>query len=177
MEENTEETDVTEVFAADLEAPDADSTPDNQTRDVYAFGTNNMGINWIVIEGIEKGIYNGYFGIPSTHPWAGVPADDIWELIEESDLTDKLEGGAHAITFENNGWYGFDTMHYGDIWPDSFLSQMKLSLHTEKEKEWGVVWTPDKVVEQVKIWADIAGEALKERLIEPAPDPKLIERI
>ena len=70
----------------------------------------------------ELGIWCGYVGIPSTHPWWGWNHDDIDRELEES-----IHGG---VTFAQDGdgdkwavghyWVGFDCGHGGDLVPQIF---------------------------------------------------------
>lgn len=63
------------------------------------------GIEWRTLAAPLYGAVNGYVRIPEDHPWHGLDYDAI-------DV--RVHGG---ITFADEGWIGFDTLHLGDYWP------------------------------------------------------------
>lgn len=74
---------------------------------VLEHGTEN-GIDWVTCRAPMYGAVNGYVRIPESHPWRDLIYDD-----EAVDVT--VNGG---LTYSNDEWFGFDTMHAGDLWPD-----------------------------------------------------------
>lgn len=105
-------------------------------------GTEN-GIDWAVVENAHFGTFNGYARVPDGHPWAGLGYDDI-------DV--NVHGG---LTFAEDGWIGFDTMHFGDAWnipelPGPF-----------KGHEGAHHWTPEEVEAEAKDLARQVADAGK----------------
>lgn len=70
------------------------------------------GIDWCVCAAPMPGA-NGYVRIPEGHPWAGLDYDYI---------PATAPGG---LTFDRNGWIGFDTMHLGDVWDEEAIEELE----------------------------------------------------
>lgn len=66
------------------------------------------GIEWVTCEAPLWGAINGYVKAPSGHPWHGLDYDAA-----RVDVT--VNGG---LTYASGDWFGFDTLHAGDLWPD-----------------------------------------------------------
>lgn len=83
-------------------------------------------------------IYNGYARIPSDSP--------LFRLIEEGLVEDVIGGDITYVG--DDGWIGFDTCHFCDVWP---LSVEYLAAETEKVRAAGekpFVWNIEKIVEE-----------------------------
>ena len=88
------------------------------------------GITWVTAEAPRWGAVNGYVRIEGPHPWKDVE--------ETYDIDTTVPFG--SITFRECDWFGFDTLHTGQSWPDSPLkypddTQMTSELVTEWAKQ------------------------------------------
>lgn len=99
-----------------------------------------VGIDWATVRAPLYGAVNGYVRIPEGHPWHGLGYDDI-------DV--EVHGG---LTYANDGWVGFDTLHGGDCWPGS--------PRYHREDEWAHHWTEAEVVEETRALARRVAEAV-----------------
>lgn len=89
------------------------------------------GIVWVTCKAPLWGAVNGYVRVPDDHPWHGLDYDN-----EAVDV--QVSGG---LTYANEDWIGFDTLHSGDYWPDS---------PHHFHDEWCTHWTPDMVAEETR---------------------------
>lgn len=88
------------------------------------------GITWVTSEAPLWGAVNGYVRIEGPHPWKDV--DETW------DIGNTVPFG--EITYHEGDWFGFDTLHSGQAWPDSTWKypgdiQMTPELVTEWAKQ------------------------------------------
>jgi hypothetical protein len=90
------------------------------------------GIQWVTCQAPLYGAVNGYVKIPTDHHWHGLSYDEI-NVTVHGGLT---YGGRES------GWIGFDTIHSGDIWPDSGY-QLPLT-------KWDKHWTAELVAEETR---------------------------
>lgn len=68
------------------------------------------GILWFTYPAPIYGAINGYVRVSEEHPWYG----GVYDTIEPYP---EVNGG---VTFDNaDGWFGFDTLHAGDYWPQA----------------------------------------------------------
>lgn len=67
------------------------------------------GITWVTAKAPMYGAVNGYVRIDGPHPWKDI--EDTW------DIPTTVPFG--EITFTKDNWFGFDTLHTGQVWPDS----------------------------------------------------------
>lgn len=74
--------------------------------DALASGVEG-GVAWATHPAPLYGAVNGYVRIPEGHPWQGM---------ECGEVPVDAHGG---LTYRDGDWYGFDTLHWGDSWPDS----------------------------------------------------------
>lgn len=88
------------------------------------------GIEWKTCRAPIYGAVNGYVRVPEDHPWHGLDYDDI-------DV--DVHGG---LTYARDGWIGFDTLHFGDHWPDM--------PEVMRDEDWGRNWTPAMVAEATR---------------------------
>lgn len=95
------------------------------------------GIDWATVRAPIYGAVNGYVRIPEDHPWHGLGYDDI-------DV--EVHGG---LTYANEGWVGFDTLHAGDYWPGS-------PYRLEGDRH----WTAEQVAEETRALARRVAEAV-----------------
>lgn len=95
----------------------------------------HRGLNWAIGQG-HLGL-NGYVQIPEDHPWH--------ELMEV-DLEVTVHGG---LTFVHDGWIGFDTAHYGDVWETTPASMKQLYT-----PEAVTLWTEEMLRDEVLRLAD-----------------------
>lgn len=96
------------------------------------------GIYWMTYTAPLWGAINGYVHVPEGHPWFALDYDSV-------DVA--VHGG---LTFSNDaGWFGFDTLHGGDVWPDSpdYVSEMG----------WGTRWNAEKVADEARSLARAAA--------------------
>lgn len=69
------------------------------------------GVRWATRQAPMYGAINGYVQVPEGHPWRDL-ANDAPELAGVN-----VHGG---LTYNgDDGWVGFDTLHYRDVWPDT----------------------------------------------------------
>lgn len=114
----------------------------------FAFTGTSEGIDWgvrpvdarLVSMNAPKGshIYNGYARIPSGSP--------LFRLVEEGLVEDVIGGDVTYVG--DDGWIGFDTGHFCDVWP---LPAEYLADETEKVRAAGeepFVWSVEKIVEE-----------------------------
>lgn len=88
------------------------------------------GITWVTAEAPIYGAVNGYVRIEGRHPWKD--AEETWDIRNTVPFGD--------ITFREGNWFGFDTLHAGQAWPDSTWKypgdvQMTTKLVTEWAKQ------------------------------------------
>jgi hypothetical protein len=104
------------------------------------------GIQWCTLDAPMYGAVNGYVLLPEGHPW------------RVADLAHQFAEVHGGITFgpERDGWFGFDTLHGGDIWPD-----IPAYLHTPRD-DWDIEWTPEMVAEETRKLARQVAAALAE---------------
>ena len=95
------------------------------------------GIEWAIYINPVMGGTNGYARIPKGHIWRGL-TDWQWECTADVNV----HGGVtYGITDE--GWIGFDTSHYRDVWEGSGYL-----LGTGESDD--IHWDQDKVIEETK---------------------------
>lgn len=75
---------------------------------VYKRGMHN-GYPWVITRHPEMGVYNGYVCVPEDHPWMQF-GDDYYLISNNVPFGE--------ITFRRGQWFGFDTMHSGQYWPE-----------------------------------------------------------
>lgn len=121
-------------------------TSNDITKEFALDGTSAEGIDWgirpidarrVSIDA-PKGphIYNGYARIPSDSP--------LLRLVEEGLVEDVIGGDIAYVG--DDGWIGFDTGHFCDVWP---LSDEYLAAETKKIREAGeepYVWNIDRLI-------------------------------
>jgi hypothetical protein len=108
------------------------------------------GIAWAIVAGpIAAG--NGYVQIPLNHPWHGLHYDDI-------DV--EVHGG---LTFNADGWIGFDTAHAFDYWPEKELRRLggtwRHSLGRFASASDENRWTVKRLIAETKRLAEAVAEA------------------
>lgn len=106
--------------------------------EIIESGVEN-GIEWETRRAPLYGAVNGYAHIPVGHPWHGLDYDEI-------DV--RVHGG---LTFGDGEWIGFDTLHYGDYWPE-----IPYGLDASD-----IEWTPAMVAEQTRRLARQVAEAAR----------------
>lgn len=74
---------------------------------VYTYGVRN-GIIWAVVQAPTGYAYNGYVRVPDGHPWDAIGACQVF----------VDEGPFGELTFSEDNWIGFDTLHSGQVWPE-----------------------------------------------------------
>lgn len=86
----------------------------------------HKGVEWETRKAPIYGAINGYARLPEGHPFR---SRDL-QIDDEHVL--HVHGG---ITYgpTTNGWVGFDTLHAGDIWPDT--------PHRPMLTDYGIRWT------------------------------------
>lgn len=92
----------------------------------------------------------GYVKLPEGHPWR--EAEMGW------DIETSVHGG---ITYQNDEWVGFDTNHYGDVWPDlvvpgSPINMARLLLGGVDDPR---MWTAAEFMEELEKLAKEAADA------------------
>ena len=87
------------------------------------------GIKWALYQ--WRDWVNGYVQLPEGHKLLDVGGYRIYEI--DADI----HGG---ITYDEDGWVGFDTTHGGDVWPS------KEPVFVDK---WTKLWNVDLVREEV----------------------------
>lgn len=98
------------------------------------------GIYWMTYTAPLWGAINGYVHVPDDHPWFGLDYDSV-------DV--EVHGG---LTFGGaSGWFGFDTLHSGDVWPGTPVYGAP--------SDWDIHWTAAKVADEAKSLARAAAEA------------------
>lgn len=102
------------------------------------------GIEWVTCPAPLWGAINGYVRVPDDHPWHGLDYDD-----ERVNVT--VNGG---LTFANDDWMGFDTLHAGDLWPDGDGSHFCPPGSCDC-----TVWTPELVAQETRSLARQVAEA------------------
>lgn len=106
--------------------------PGFDPKKVVNFGAVN-GILWITYGPGLWGSVNGYAWIPPEHPWGQTPED-------YDSIPVDIHGG---LTYGDiNGWVGFDTLHSGDVWPESPTSF--------SEGDYSINWTPESVADEAR---------------------------
>ena len=99
------------------------------------------GIEWAIYINPSMGDINGYARVPEGHIWRKL---NDWQLECTADV--KVHGGVtYGITDE--GWIGFDTAHYCDVWEGSKY------LLGEDDSPDNIYWDQDKVIEEAKYLA------------------------
>lgn len=106
------------------------------------------GIEWKIVLTPRGSHLNGYVYIPEGNPLRGLDYTEI-EGIE-------IHGG---LTFSEDDWIGFDTVHYGDIWSDEELEKVG-GANITTATHWPTIggkevvqWTVDKLEEETKYLA------------------------
>jgi hypothetical protein len=95
-------------------------------------------IDWVAYPAPLYGAVNGYVRLPDGHPWL-----DQEKFPNDWDIPTEVPWG--EITYRNKGWIGFDSLHHGQVWPDS--------PHAYGD-------TPNMCEQDVIDWAEqLAGEA------------------
>lgn len=109
----------------------------------------HKGIVWVTAMSPIYGAMNGYAFLPESHPWRKLADNPI----EAYNLPTSVGRG---ITYAEDGWIGFDTTHFNDIWPDmpDWFSELAISDGIKR-------WTPEMVVEEVKLLCEEIVEAEK----------------
>jgi hypothetical protein len=107
--------------------------------------------------GVEEGIQwcikktrfwiNGYAKLPDGHQWIGLHHSDTY-----FDKVD-VHGG---VTFAEQGWIGFDTMHSWDHWEGSTVG-----FNEGTDLSFLKYWTQEMVVEEAKRLARQVASAYK----------------
>ena len=97
------------------------------------------GVVWATVEAPIYGAVNGYVKLPEGHPWAG-----LCTLVLDVDVN----GG---ITYDMDGWIGFNTLHSGDYWPGCpvFVAE-SASIH----------WTAELVADETRELAQQVARAM-----------------
>ena len=99
------------------------------------------GIQWAVAAAPIYGAINGYVRIPKGHPWSGLDYDDV-------EPRPDVHGG---LTYGKDGWFGFDTLHAGDLW----LGGGQYHLCDDVEATCNCkIWNLDMVVDEAKRLAE-----------------------
>ena len=93
------------------------------------------GVEWVTCRAPLWGAVNGYALLPEGHPWRDLD-------LQTSDKGPDVHGG---ITFgpTDDGWIGFDTLHSGDVWPESDMPHYG-------PDEWDIHWTPEMVADAAR---------------------------
>ncbi|AAN12761.1 gp121 [Mycobacterium phage Omega] len=99
------------------------------------------GIDWATCEAPLYGAINGYVRIPEGHPWHGLNYEEIYV---------EAPGG---LTYSENGWIGFDTLHLGDYWPG--MRQAGYGPPSFHDMEWDA----GMVAEEARLLAQRVAEA------------------
>lgn len=130
------------------------------------------GIEWRTQASPQGTSINGYARIPADHPWADLEYDQIDARVHGGltygAVTHPAYGERAARTYGRetyDGWVGFDTAHYRDMWDDYELVEAGLPKPDPtayRPNEWdGTYWTHGEVIEQAKTLAHqiaIAGQ-------------------
>ena len=96
------------------------------------------GVEWFTARAPLWGAVNGYAFLPEGHPWR--------DLSLQSDDYDKGPSIHGGITYgPSDGWIGFDTLHGGDLWPESPRYGGDVS--------WDRHWTADLVADETRYLA------------------------
>lgn len=111
------------------------------------YGSIN-GVEWHTHVAPLRGAVNGYFRVPESHPMWGV---DVFDLDNEYwTCLDGQLGGARELTYsypdELPEWFGFDTLHSCDHWPEDSRGQYMPG---------DVTWSPELVAEATQRWAEV----------------------
>lgn len=102
---------------------------------------------WAVVAAPLYGAYNGYIRLPDGHPWLSIN-DPMFNTPCE------VNGG---ITYKQGNWFGFDTMHSWDVWPETpFYATTGNAIH----------WTPNMVVSETKQFLDQAIVVMMENQLQ-----------
>lgn len=103
------------------------------------------GIHWATMAAPSFGAVNGYILVPPSHPWHGRDYDEV--------DGDAPGGFTYSKAGPDGGtWFGFDTLHFGDVWPGMPLWDR------DPQGEWTTHWTPELVAEEARRVARYAAE-------------------
>lgn len=83
------------------------------------------GFRCALMAGPWDGAVNGYVRAPGITP--------------EQTAQIEVHGG---VTYERDGWVGFDTLHSGDVWPNAE--------HPLPATPWDIHWTEDLVAKETE---------------------------
>lgn len=101
--------------------------PFNQSE-VYTYGVRN-GIVWAVVQAPTGYAYNGYVRVPDGHPWYDIGSCEVF--------LDEIPYG--ELTYGKDNWVGFDTLHYGQHWPEdpsSLVASDSIEMSVPLVVEW-----------------------------------------
>lgn len=114
----------------------------------YQTGEEN-GVQWAVSRAPIYGAYNGYVRIPKDHPGHQAALDGDYDH-QDLDGVDKYAHG--HLSYAEDGWVGFDTLHAGDQWPEMphYCEDIRANSRTYGRECTCIHWTPEKVVEETK---------------------------
>lgn len=84
------------------------------------------GYEWVAARAPLYGAVNGYVRVERNHPWHDY--EDLW------DIPNNVPWG--EITYGQNNWFGFDTLHFGQRWPGSPDYGDEVLMTEEKVIDW-----------------------------------------
>ena len=111
-------------------------------RDTVAEGVEE-GIHWKLVLGGMKGHINGYVKLPKNHPFYN---EDYYDINSSGAIS--VHGG---LTYSEDGWIGFDTMHAYDYWsPEELLSVGGTTYPREYFSDKRDIWTIERLTKETK---------------------------
>lgn len=84
--------------------------------DVISSGVED-GVHWFTAYAPMWGAVNGYAHLPEGHPWRGLDYAEIPHADEDEGVEGVSVNG--GLTYASGEWVGFDTLHFGDYWPEA----------------------------------------------------------
>jgi hypothetical protein len=92
---------------------------------------------------------NGYVQIPKNHPWR--------TITDYNEVPVNVHGG---LTFsDRDGWFGFDTGHYRDIWEGKNIMNNLMGLSFPRIPDDPIDWNMDSLTREVNSLATQVAEA------------------